>query len=70
MTKLQEKPSTLKREHPSIQKKKIITFFYVCGTFLPSWILDTDPGNPLNPDPILIRIGIRIHSTAEKLETT
>jgi hypothetical protein len=44
--------------------KFINFFFYVCGSFLPSWNLnrianpdpDTDPGTPLNPDPIQIRI--------------
>ncbi len=34
--------------------------FYVCGSFLPSWIRianpDTDPGTPLNPDPLRIQI--------------
>jgi hypothetical protein len=51
-------------------KNKIINFFYYCGSFLPCWIrihirnpgLDTDPGTPLNPDPIRIRI----HNTAKK----
>ncbi len=45
--------SALKREHSALQKKKF--FFYVCGSFLPSWIRianpDTDPGTPLNSDP-------------------
>ncbi len=31
MSKLQEKPSALKREHPALQKMKVINFFYVCG---------------------------------------
>jgi hypothetical protein len=36
---------------------KFLSFFCFCGSFLPSWILirianpETDPGNPLNPDP-------------------
>jgi hypothetical protein len=36
--KLQEKPSALKREHPALQNMKILYFFYIRGTFLPSWI--------------------------------
>ncbi len=44
MSKLQEKPSTLKREHPALKKMKFNSFFYVCGSFLSSRI-------PLNPDP-------------------
>jgi hypothetical protein len=50
MSKPQEKPSALKREHPAVQRMKFSTFFYVCGSFLPSWIriaypdLNTDPG--------------------------
>ncbi len=41
MSKLhvQEKPSAFKREHPALQKMKFINFHYVCGSFLPSWIL-------------------------------
>ncbi len=31
MSKLQEKPSALKREHPALQKVSLLTFFYVCG---------------------------------------
>jgi hypothetical protein len=38
MSRLQEKHSVLKREHPSHQKMKFICFFYVCASFLPSWI--------------------------------
>ncbi len=34
----QEKPSALKREHPELQTMKVINFFCVCGSFLPSWI--------------------------------
>ncbi len=39
------------------KKWNFLTFSYVCGSFLPSWIRirignpDTDPGTPLNPDP-------------------
>jgi hypothetical protein len=38
MSKLQEKPSALKAEHPGLKQMKFINFFYVCGSFLPSWI--------------------------------
>jgi hypothetical protein len=31
MSNLQEKPSALKREHPTLQKMKLLNFFYVCG---------------------------------------
>jgi hypothetical protein len=66
MSKLQEKPSSLKREHPALQKMKFNL------TFLPSWIRirianpdpDMDPATHLNPDLIRIWIRIRIHSTA------
>jgi hypothetical protein len=34
--KLQEKSSDLKREHRALQKMKIMTFFHVYGSFLPS----------------------------------
>ncbi len=67
MSKLQEKLSALKTEHTALQKMKFI--FYVCGSFLPSWVRirfanpdpNTDLGTQLNPDPIRIRIRIRIH---------
>ncbi len=37
--KLQEKPSALKREHPALQKMKILSFFlFFWDIFLPSWI--------------------------------
>jgi hypothetical protein len=38
MPKLQEKLSSPKREHPALQKMKILDFFLFCGSFLPSWI--------------------------------
>jgi hypothetical protein len=38
MSKLQEKPSALKREHPSLQTWNVLAFFSVCGSFSPSWI--------------------------------
>jgi hypothetical protein len=36
--KLQEKPSALKREHPALKTGKFLIFFYICGSFLSSWI--------------------------------
>jgi hypothetical protein len=43
-------------------------FFYVSALLDPD--TDTDPETPLNPDPIriLIRIWIRIHSTAKNVQ--
>jgi hypothetical protein len=57
--KLQEKPSALKREHPALQKMKILSFFSFFGSFLPSWIRirirnlypDPDPASQINADP-------------------
>jgi hypothetical protein len=41
MSKLQEKPSALKREHPALQKMKFINFFLcLCVIFA---LLDPDP---------------------------
>jgi hypothetical protein len=64
--KLQEKPSALNREHPHSEKWNLLTFFYVFGSFLPSWIririANPDPGTPLDPD--LIRIWI--HNTGSR----
>ena len=47
MSKLQEKPSALKREHPALQKIKFINFF------LRLWVMFAllDP-NPGSRDPI------------------
>ncbi len=68
MSKLQEKPSALKREHPTLQKMKFINFF------LCLWVIFA----LLDPDPIQIRIRIQrphwtrirtriqIHSTVYK----
>jgi hypothetical protein len=47
MSKQQEKPSALKKEHRALQKMKFINIFYVCGSFFPFRI-------PLNLDPIWI----------------
>jgi hypothetical protein len=57
--KLQEKPSVLKREHTALKNMKFFTFFYICGSLLPSsiWILiriqnmDPDPVTLFNADP-------------------
>ncbi len=39
MSKLQEKPLAIKREHIQLQKLKFMkVFFYSCGSFLASWI--------------------------------
>ncbi len=67
-------PSKKNIQH--FKKWNLVTFFYVCWSFSPSWIRirianpdpDTDPGTPLNPDAIRIRIWIRIHGTGKKHE--
>jgi hypothetical protein len=39
MSKLREKPTALKRGHPALRKMgNLLTFFYFCWSFLPSWI--------------------------------
>jgi len=64
-SKLQKKPSALKREHPALQNVKFLNFFYFWGSFLPCWIrfripnTGPDPLPRLNPDQIWIRIRIR-----------
>ncbi len=66
-----KKPSALNREHPHSEKWNLLTFFYVFGSFLPSWIririANPDPGTPigsgsnLDPDPQhWVRIRTRI----------
>ncbi len=60
MPKLQEKASVLKREHPALQKMKILSFSFFLGSFLPSWIriqirnlyadVDPDPAPQINAD--------------------
>jgi hypothetical protein len=42
MSKQQQKPSALKREHPALQEMKFINLFYVCGSFLLSGTGSTD----------------------------
>ncbi len=66
MSKLQEKPAVLKREHPTFQNIKFLNFVLFVGSFLPSWIRFCPPGSGsgsgstdligLDPDPIRIRI--------------
>jgi hypothetical protein len=52
MSKVQEKPSALKREHPALQKMKFnikfFLFLWVIYAFLDP---DPDPGIPFNPNP-------------------
>jgi hypothetical protein len=43
MTKLQEKPSALKREHPALKKIKFINFFLYLWEFLSSGYGSRDP---------------------------
>jgi hypothetical protein len=50
MSKLQEKPSALKREHPALEKPKFFTFFLCLWVIFALLDPDTDPRNPLNPD--------------------
>jgi hypothetical protein len=55
MSKLQKKPSALKRGHPTLQNMNFYKFFLLLWvTFA---LLDPDPGplTRLNPDPIRIR---------------
>jgi hypothetical protein len=66
MSKLQEKPSALKREHPALQKMEFSNIFLCLWVIFA--LLDPDldsesgpyPGTQLNPDPI------RIHNTEKK----
>ncbi len=53
-----DKPSALQREHPALQKIKIINFFLCLSVIFA--LLDPDPGTPLKSDPIRIRIQIHI----------
>jgi hypothetical protein len=61
MSKLQEKPSALKREHPALQKIKCINFFPCWWVIFALLDPDTNPETLLNPD----AVHIRIHSTDE-----
>jgi hypothetical protein len=78
MSKLQEKPSALKLKEniQHFKKWNILSFFFVCGPFLPSLIRiriqnenpdqDLDPGTPMNPDPTGTWYGSGSGSTALK----
>jgi hypothetical protein len=52
-SKLQKKPSGLKRGHPTLQNMNLKKKFYFCGSFLPSWIQIriSNPLSRLNTDP-------------------
>jgi hypothetical protein len=54
MSKLQKKPSALKRYHPTLQNMNFYKFFLLLWVIFA--ILDPDPLTRLNPDPIRIRI--------------
>jgi hypothetical protein len=66
MSKIQRKPSALKREHPALQKMKFSNFFlclWVSFALLdPVRIVNQDPETQLHPGSIRIRF--RIHNTA------
>jgi hypothetical protein len=61
MFKLQERPPALKPSTENIQhfkKFNLLNFFYVCGSFLPSWIQiqirilgPIESGSNPNPEP-------------------
>jgi hypothetical protein len=56
-SKLQEKPSALKTEHPALKNMKFLNFFYFGGSFLPSWIRIRIPdSDPLTGYETLVRI--------------
>jgi hypothetical protein len=50
-SKLQEKPSSLKREPPAHQNGKLFNFFRFLWVIFAVLDPETDPGIPLNPDP-------------------
>ena len=50
-SKLQEKPSALKREPPALQTYNYLLFFYFCGSFLPSCIRIQPTKINAEPDP-------------------
>ncbi len=51
MSKLQEKPSVLKRDHPAFKKMKFINFFLCLWVIFALLDPDTYLGTPLDPDP-------------------
>ncbi len=54
MSKLQENPQPWKQNIQHLKKWNLSTFFFVFALLDPD--PDSDPGTPLNPDPIRIRI--------------
>ncbi len=64
MSKIQEKPPALKREHLALLNMKFLYFFLICGSSLPSWIRIQSIN--INADPIQINILIQIHNTDKK----
>ncbi len=50
MSKLQEKPSALKRKYPALKKRKFMNFFLFLWAVVALLDPDTDPGTQLNPD--------------------
>ncbi len=57
MSKLQKKPSALKRGYPALQNMNFKKFFLLLWVIFA--LLDPDPLTRLNPDPIRIQIQIR-----------
>jgi hypothetical protein len=72
MSKLHEKHSALKREHPALQKIKFVNFYLCLWVIFALLDPDCESGSgygsrdPLNPDPIRIRIRTRNHGTGNK----
>jgi hypothetical protein len=66
MSKLQEKPSALKREHPALQKMKFINFVLCLWVTFALLVPDPDSesgstdliesGSTTNPEPCFLRI--------------
>ncbi len=55
MSKLQKKPSALKRGHPTLQNMNFYNFFLLLWVIFALLDPDPDPLARLNPDPIQIR---------------
>jgi hypothetical protein len=51
MSKLQEKPSALKREHPVFKNMKILDFFLFLWVIFAFLDPDPDPATQINADP-------------------
>jgi hypothetical protein len=56
MSKLQKKPSALKRGHPTLQNMNLYKFFQLLWVIFALLDPDPDPLAQLNTDPIRIRI--------------